>query len=225
MAQPGSRNDFFRTVFSARVIRPLLPNESNGSNVKDSLVEKDALQKATSHARRYHLLLLLFFFHKVHILVDEDRPRRTWLVVCTQILVLGAKIQKGRPLIQGNATVRFLFFNKFAKGSQSIFVNPSLEDHFQESYDQFLVQCSVRPLPIKLKTKFVKFFKFWRFQKSRIQTGQNGFEFFNGIYLQCLASLHPFVLGNLRRLFVRPHLPQQDQNPHIFQGINIQFFT
>lgn len=94
----------------------------------------------------HSLLFLLLLFHIIHILVNQDGPCRCGFIVSTQVFALVAKVQKGSPLVQGDASVGLLIFHKAAKGIQSIFGYTTSQDHSHQGHHHVLVQSTVSAL-------------------------------------------------------------------------------
>jgi hypothetical protein len=107
----------------------------------------------TSNNKTTALLFLLLLFHILHVLVNQNGPSGTGLIIGTQIFALVAKIQKGRPLIHGNARVGHLRLDKFPKGLDSIGGNPVFQNQIHQGYDHFLVQRSMCAMEVETKAK------------------------------------------------------------------------
>lgn len=101
----------------------------------------------------FTLFLLFKLFHVLDILINQNWPSRWTFIVLRQVGNLIAEVQKGRPLIEGDAGVSFLLFNKYTKGLQAVVRDAAFQNHFEESHDQFLVQGSVGALTVELKAK------------------------------------------------------------------------
>jgi len=165
-------------------------------------------------------------FHVLDVLVQHDRPRGGTFIVIVQIFDFQTEIEKARPLIQSDALVVVLAFQKLREGLDAVFGDPFAvaEQHANQRHHHLLVQRPVRPGQIEAETKFVKILELCVFQKAQFAGGQLLLEGLPGIGLQSFAPVGPFGRGNATGFFFAAvHLPQQHQEANVFGRVNPQF--